>query len=151
MSVLTPLLTGAEVEQYLPQRPPMILVDTLWSIDDTRIVSGLRVHPELIFAEDGLLHEPGILEHVAQTAALGAGYGSRQSGAQVRIGFIGSYKDVRILRLPGTGEVLRTTLVITHVFGNCTAYTAEVESAGAPVAYMEIKLFIQDGDSSPVV
>ena len=121
----------------------MVMVDTLWHADKQRIVSGLTIIPELIFVENEVFREPGLLENVAQTAALGAGYGFRQSGQEVRIGFIGSYKDIHIIHLPGIGEELRTTLSVKHEIWNCTSYDAVVESNGQCIAHMEIKLFIQ--------
>jgi hypothetical protein len=49
MSVARPILAGAEVEQYLPQRFPMIMVDRLWMVDDQQMTSGLEIIPDLIF------------------------------------------------------------------------------------------------------
>jgi len=121
----------------------MVMVDTLWQADKGQIISGLKIVADLIFVEETLLREAGILEHVAQTAALGAGYGSRQSGQELHIGFIGSYKDVHILQLPTIGEELRTTLTLKYEIQNCTAYDALVACGTRQIAHMEIKLFLQ--------
>ena len=136
-----PLISGDDVITYLPQRPPMIVVDTLWEADAGKIVAGFTVREDHVFVDNGMLSEPGIMEYVAQTAALGAGYGLRRSGEGVKTGFIGSYKDVRIGRRPLVGEVLTAILEIMQEIWNCTAYTAQVFSGDDLIAQMEIKLF----------
>jgi predicted hotdog family 3-hydroxylacyl-ACP dehydratase len=142
MSIISPILSGVEVEQYLPQRPPMIMVDRLWMVDDVQMVSGLEIIPELIFVEDGAFREPGLMENVAQTAALGAGFQFRQEGRAISIGFIGAYKDVKIKRPARVSEILHTTLTVKHSVMNCTSYDAVVKINEEVIASMEIKLFI---------
>lgn len=68
------MIEGVNIEELLPQRRPFVMVGRLLSIDNNRITTALEVKAENIFATDGLLTEPGIIENIAQTVATRMGY-----------------------------------------------------------------------------
>ena len=75
------LITGEEILEYIPQRPPVVMVDTFYGIDERGCArSGLTVTADNLLVADGVLDECGIVEHIAQSAALRAGYMNRTMG-----------------------------------------------------------------------
>lgn len=98
------LITGEEILEYIPQRPPVVMVDTFYGIDERGCArSGLTVTADNLFVADGVLDECGIVEHIAQSAALRAGYMNRTMGRRVQLGYIGAVNDLKV-HFPAAGE-----------------------------------------------
>ena len=69
------LIAADEIVEYIPQRPPIVMADAFYGIgEDGCARSGLTVCEDNIFVEEGALSECGLIEHIAQSAALRAGY-----------------------------------------------------------------------------
>ena len=62
------------IQKLIPQREPMIMVDTLLYYNKTKVIGGLTIKNSNMFVQDGAFSEPGIIEHMAQTVALHTGY-----------------------------------------------------------------------------
>ncbi|MGM9737231.1 MAG: hydroxymyristoyl-ACP dehydratase [Candidatus Cryptobacteroides sp.] len=138
------LMTGPEVFQLLPQRPPMTMVDKLYSAGQNSAETGLTVLKDNVFCLNGHLIEPGIVEHSAQSAAAFAGYKYYLCGENPRVGLIGEIKDFHIRRLPAAGEEIRTTVTILgEAFGMSLVETVSTVD-GEEVAGGRIKIFIQE-------
>ncbi|MCM1337209.1 MAG: pseudouridylate synthase [Candidatus Amulumruptor caecigallinarius] len=108
-----------DILQLLPQRPPMVMVDSLVSFTPERTVTTTLVRAGNIFVDDGSLSAPGLIENIAQTCAARIGYVNKFIyRQQIRIGFIGAIRNLRLLRLPRVGERLTTTIdTVEEVFG----------------------------------
>ena len=65
---------GDELFRLIPQRPPMVMIDRFYGIEENTSWSGLTVTPDNLFCRDGVLQETGIIEHIAQSAAARVGY-----------------------------------------------------------------------------
>ncbi len=139
-----PLLAGDELFKLIPQRAPIVMVDTFYQADDVSAVTGLQVVQDNIFCHNQYLQEPGIIEHIAQSAAAFAGYKPYTQGESPKLGFIGEIKKCKIQRLPQVGESLRTTLKVVGEAAGVTLIAAEVTSAGENIAACQMKIFIQD-------
>lgn len=132
------------VFQLIPQRPPIVMVDVVWSATETEAETGLTVHPENIFVEDGLFREPGLVEHVAQSAAAFAGYGAFVRHEKPKLGFIGEIKDCEIHDLPRVGSELRTHVRLVAEVNGVRLVQAEVRSGDEVVATSLMKIFLKD-------
>lgn len=139
-----PLLVGSELFKLIPQRAPIVMVDTFWSADDTGAETGLSIEADNIFCRDNYLREPGIIEHIAQSAAAFAGYKPYTQGENPKLGFIGEVKKCKISRLPQVGETLRTSLRIVGEAAGVTLIAAEVFSADSSIATCQMKIFIKN-------
>lgn len=125
------------------------MVDTLWMNDDITTVSGFTIQPDNIFCEDGFLKEPGIVENIAQTAALRAGYLSslqlkdnKSSGAPP-VGYIAAIKNLVIHQLPAIGNVLRTEILIKQIIFDVTLIAAKTFCKNEIIAECEMKIFLK--------
>ena len=63
-----------DIRELIPQRPPILLVDGLESVEGDTAVSTLTVRADNCFTdEEGVLSEAGVVEHIAQSASALAG------------------------------------------------------------------------------
>ena len=146
-----PLIEGAAVSALIPQEAPIEMVDKLWFHDDTTTVSGFSILPTNIFNKNGVFCEPGIIENIAQTAALRLGYmvslmQTEGVTAKPPMGYIGSIKKLNIHSLPPIGAELKTEVIIQHIIFDVTLITARTKVDGELVAECEMKIFVVKQD-----
>jgi predicted hotdog family 3-hydroxylacyl-ACP dehydratase len=137
------LYKDEQIFELIPQRPPMVMVDTFFGIHDGVSLSGLTVKEDNIFCKNGVLHESGIIEHIAQSAAARAGYIFVRNNEAVPVGFIGSVDKLVIRFLPQTGGQLRTQISILQQLGDITMVNADVKMNEELVANCRMKIFLQ--------
>lgn len=140
----TPLLQGNELFKLIPQRAPIVMVDTFFGTDETCARTGLHIHADNIFCQDDTLQEPGIIEHIAQSAAAFAGYAPYTRGEEPKLGFIGEVKKCKISRLPQAGSFLNTQLRIVGEAAGITLIAAEVYEGEECIASCQMKIFIKE-------
>ncbi len=131
-----------DIRELIPQRPPILLVDGLESVEGDTAVSTLTVRADNCFTdEDGLLAEAGVVEHIAQSASALAGYKAVQAGATAPpVGYIGEVKKFRLHRLPRMGEVLRTTVSFGTEVEGVTLLSAETRVGEELIASTQMKI-----------
>jgi len=125
------------------------MVDKLWFNDDTSTLSGFTISENNIFCENGLFTEPGLVENIAQTAALRVGYMVSQmkpkEGEKINppIGYIGAIKKLIIHQLPKAGSELKTEVVIQQIIFDVTLITGKTTLNGETIAECEMKIFLK--------
>lgn len=130
------------VTTYIPQRPPIVMIDGILAAEGPLTRTGLEIRPDNIFVENGRLMPPGLMENIAQTAAARVGYQARQENTPVPLGFIGAIKDLEIFGLPPVGAFIETTTTIQHQVLNATMVAGEVTLNGRMLARCEMKIFV---------
>ncbi len=108
------------VEKLLPQKFPFVMVDKLFSYTETSLVSGLKIQEDNIFHQNGTFLESGLIEHMAQSVALHTGYQFFLKQEEAPTGYIGSIKEVEIIRLPKLNEEIQSTVTILQEFAGIT-------------------------------
>ena len=139
-----PLLVGEELYKLIPQRNPIVMVDTFFCADEESAETGFHVKSGNLFCEGGFLREPGMIEHVAQSAASFAGYVPFTKGESPMLGFIGVVKKFKIIRLPKVGEFLHTRLRVLGEAASVTLILAETRSGEEILATCQMKIFIKE-------
>jgi 3-hydroxymyristoyl/3-hydroxydecanoyl-(acyl carrier protein) dehydratase len=137
------LLEGEKILEMIPQRPPIVMVDKLISVEEGKTTTGLSVQPDNIFVMDGIFREPGIIENIAQSAALGVGYTYRNNNEEVPLGFIGAIKNLVINFLPEVYSELTTEVTVEYQVMEATLIRGCVFSEGNLVAECEMKIFLR--------
>jgi predicted hotdog family 3-hydroxylacyl-ACP dehydratase len=130
------------IEQLIPQRPPMVLVDALVEADEQGGLSIFDVRADGIFVAEGCLQEAGLLENMAQTAAAWSGMRAYRESRPPDIGFIGGLGKVGILNNPPVGARLSTRIRILHEVMNATIAEGSVFYEGQMIATCELKIFL---------
>jgi predicted hotdog family 3-hydroxylacyl-ACP dehydratase len=142
---IQPLKQGEELLQYIPQRDPFVMVDQLYSIDNTKVISGFTITKENVLVEDKTFQEGGLIENMAQTTALFAGYKAANLGKEAPIGYIAGIKEVVIHKLPLLGDVLQTKAEIINELMNVQIVQAAVmDRQGQMLASCELRIFIKE-------
>lgn len=133
-----------DILTLIPQRRPFVMVDRLLSFDETESSTDFVIKEDNIFCKDGLFLETGIMENIAQTCAARIGYININNNESVKIGVIGSIKDLIITKLPKVGTTLVTKVkVLSEVFA-ITLVEAEVYDNDELIAKCEMKISLTD-------
>lgn len=139
------LMFGQEaMKKLIPQRKPMIMVEGLVSSDSTSTVSALLIGEENIFVSDGLFSESGLIENMAQTAALRSGYEAGLHGTSPMVGFIGAVKKLQINRLPRVGEQLLTEVNLVSELLGAMVVHAITRVEGETIAEADLSIFLSE-------
>ncbi|MDR0528779.1 MAG: hypothetical protein LBG69_04105 [Zoogloeaceae bacterium] len=95
------------LEAYLPHRSPMILLDRVLEAESGRIVCSVTPRADSQFCRNGVVPAYVGVEYMAQAVGALEGWTSRQSGGDVKIGFLVSVRKYSA-RIPGfsTGVTL---------------------------------------------
>ncbi len=131
------------IEELIPQRAPIVMVDRLTSIKEGVSYTELEVRADNLFVERGVLSECGLIEHIAQSAAARIGYLFRMRGEAVPIGYIGSVNQFALGRLPRVGERLTTSIRVLQEVYQVSLVEAEVRSDDEVVASSRMKIFLE--------
>ncbi|MDT0687331.1 hypothetical protein [Autumnicola psychrophila] len=123
-----PILDASRITQLIPQKPPFVMVDSLYEYSHLAGKMGFTIPADNILVQDGKFSEPGVIEHMAQSMSLHRGYRGFLAGLEKpETGFIGSIKSVEVLILPKIGTRLTTYVDIQHEIKNVTMVTARTE------------------------
>jgi predicted hotdog family 3-hydroxylacyl-ACP dehydratase len=139
----SPLVSKENITEYIPQKPPVVMIDTLNYCEGAVTKTSFKIEAGNVFVKNGILHEPGIIENIAQTAAAKAGYEVKKLGKEPLLGFIGAIKDLKIHSFPAVGKLLETTVTIKNEVMGVTIIEGVSTCDGNPVAECEMKIFIQ--------
>jgi len=133
-----------DISALIPQKLPFVMVDKLLHADETITQSGFVILADNVLVKDGFFQEAGLMENIAQTAALRAGYTAFNEGSIVKQGFIGSVKDLEVFGLPGIGDELLTEITVENQVFNVTIFSGKVWCDGKLLASCEMKVFIAE-------
>lgn len=143
------LISGNELLELIPQRPPMVMIDKFIFSDGTISISGLTVSSTCVFCEKDLLSESGLVENIAQTAAAGVGYECKKNNKIVPIGFIAAIKNLEIFKLPTIGSELRTEVKIVNQVMDVTIINGTVSCEKNVLAQCEMRIFLLPENLKP--
>lgn len=123
-----------------------MMVDSLVSVKDEEAVCQLCVRQDNFFSDsDDLLSEPGLIEHIAQSASAFAGYKAVAAGAtEPPVGYIGEVKNFRLFQRPRIGDTITTTITMGPEVEGITIIRGESKIGDTVVANTTMKIFIKD-------
>ncbi len=105
--------------------------------------SSFVINEDNVFVKDGIFQEAGLMENIAQTAALRAGYMAQLERKPVEAGYIGAVKDFEIFELPKVGDEVVTEITIDNQVFNVTMLTGKVWHDDVLLARCEMKVFME--------
>lgn len=151
--------TGVDIQNYLPHRAPMLMVDLILDIDANFVETIFLIKEDNIFVENNVFIEAGLIENTAQTcsAIVGKKYFFDEDGIENEnvnvIGFISALKNVKIHALPKIGDTIITKADLVSKFAgdDYTLCTMNCKSSVEDQLLLEceINLFIQKTVSVP--
>lgn len=145
--------TAVDIQNYLPHRAPMLMVDLILDIDTNFVETIFLIKEGNIFVENDVFIEAGLIENTAQTCSsiVGKKYFFDEDGTENEnvnvIGFISALKNLRIHALPKVGDsiITKATLVSKFAGDDYTLCTMSCKSLLGDKILLEceINLFIQ--------
>ncbi|HEV7558343.1 MAG TPA: hypothetical protein VGO00_22895, partial [Kofleriaceae bacterium] len=79
-------------EDFVPHRPPMLLIDDIVEVSDDHAICHAVIKPGCVFLRDGVVHASAMIEVMAQCCAVVAS--ARSSIGKPRLGLIVSCREV---------------------------------------------------------
>lgn len=144
MNILKEPITNQDIIlKLIPQRAPIVMVDSLLYFDDTKVVSGLTIKENTMFVQNGYLTEPGLIEHMAQTVALYTGYHFYIKNSPAPEGYIGAIKDVDIVKLPEINTQLETEVEILQEIMGVTLVRGTTKLNGKVIVSAQMKTVLK--------
>ncbi|WP_167398279.1 ABC transporter permease [Flavobacterium crocinum] len=147
------LKTGVDIQNYLPHRAPMLMVDLILDIDANFVETIFLIKEDNIFVQNNVFIEAGLIENTAQTCSsiVGKKYFFDENGTENEnvnvIGFISALKNVKIHSLPKVGDTIITKANLVSKFAgdDYTLCTMSCQSSVEDQILLEceINLFIQ--------
>jgi len=135
------LATENDITRFIPQRNPIVMVHDLVEASDDHAITRLHIRQNNVFADAGYLAEPGLVENIAQTAAVHVGFQCTKKGVPIPIGYIAAVRDLTIHQLPPVGSVVTTRVNITNKVLDLTVARGEVECDGVVLCSCEMRIF----------
>ena len=135
-----------DMKNLLPQRFPMVMVDSVVSCSGDTIITRLEIRDDNVFLSKGRLTAAGLIETVAQSAAARTGLllraGEGKADGPVPVGVIGHVRNFRVFEQPTLGDVLHTEVKATHEIGQASVVTGKVYTGEKLLAEGELKIFL---------
>lgn len=117
------------------------MVSKLLFTDDVTSRSSFLITGKNVFVKDGAFQEAGIIENIAQTAALGAGYLAKVQDRPVLSGYIAAINNFEVFSLPADGDEIITETTVENRIFSVSVISGKVWNNGHLIASGELKLF----------
>lgn len=142
------------IQDYLPHREPMLLVDVITSLTDQEVQTIFEIKENNLFVENNVFAEVGLIENAAQTcsAIVAKSFYVDENNEEKKdievIGFISGIKKISVYQLPNVGDTIKTHATLHSRFDTedycictmiCKTFNKEQLLFEA-----EINLFIQE-------
>lgn len=147
-------MTPIDINNYLPHRAPMLMVDLILKMDSQIVETIFEIKADNIFVQNNTFVEAGMIENAAQTcsAIVAKGYYVDENNEDREdvdvIGFISALKTLKIHALPKAGDTITTlaTFVSQFVTDDYTLCTMSCKTNCDDRLLLEgeINLFIQE-------
>ena len=136
------------VIEYIPQRPPMVMIDALTYADESSAHTTLNISPNNIFVESGAFREPGLIENIAQTAAAMVGYQCKVQNKPVPVGFIAAIKNWKLNAIPPIHSTIETTVKVVNSVMDISIVEGTVKQEGLELCSCEMRILVQKNTGS---
>ena len=135
------LANRTDILQYIPQRKPIVMVHELLEANDDHIVTQLAIEPDNVFVTSGFFAEPGMVENIAQTAAVHVGYQCSLKKLPIPIGYIAAIKDLKIKALAKENSTITTSVRVVNKVLDITVVHGKIEHEGKLLCSCEMRIF----------
>lgn len=137
--------TNINIQDYLPHREPMLMVDTILELCHEKVITTFKIQENNIFLHHNQLQESGLVENMAQTCSsiVGQSFFENDNDTKI-IGFITSIKKINIFSLPNLGTEIITKATLVSQYENICNVSCETFCNDELLGNAEINLFIQE-------
>ncbi len=136
-------ISGQKLIDLIPQKPPFVLISALLAVSESNSVTSFVFDEKHVLCTNGKLTVAGLMENMAQTAAVKMGYECNILGKKIPIGFIGDVRDFSFTKLPSAGEEIETEITITNQIFDVSMITGSIKLNGEEIANGKMKIFVE--------
>ena len=134
-----------DTRELLPLQPPFVMVDKLMHFDETVTTTTFEVRADNIFVNDSTLNACALAENIAQTCATRLGFVNKYILKRaIQLGFIGSIRNMQVMRTPSVGEKLTTTITVREQIMGLTLVDATILVEEETIVTAEMKIALSD-------
>jgi predicted hotdog family 3-hydroxylacyl-ACP dehydratase len=135
----------ADIETYLPHRPPMCLVSQLLYVEDDYAEARAILNAgDAGIGPDGKVEATALMEMVAQSYAAAQGYLKQRDNKPTLFGYLVGIKDFRIEELPSAGKHLLIKVKSASSFDNFYVIDGQVFCENRLMAGGTLKIWATD-------
>ena len=134
------IISKAEIESYIPQRAPFIMIDNLIEASTERFKTDFWILPDNIFVDKGVLREFALIENIAQSSSAGLAIIKMSSGKKTTDGFIGGISKLKLYDLPKVNDTIYTIVNLLAQLENMFLLKGENYLNGRKLLECELKL-----------
>ena len=134
----------ASIEQLLPHRPPMIMIDELVSCEHDSAVANKCFDDNSYGTFDGIVAEPLLVEAMAQTVAAFHGKHRQQHGMKPPLGMLVGVNSFEFMASAKTQHRLEISVKIDKVLGQFRIASGTIRQCGHLIAKGEMKFYINE-------
>jgi len=132
----------AAVGRFIPQQPPMQVIDTLTSIGERTANINVTISNDMLFVrDDGTLDETVYIELIAQSIAAQAGFKHLGVSSQAVEGFLLGAKNLEIYAPAHIGDTLTISIFKYARFGDFGIFKGKVCRGEELLAQGEVKVW----------
>jgi len=131
-----------EIQHLIPQKDPFVLVSSCISHDESDTVATFIIPANHVLVEDNRLSPYGLIEHMAQSAAIRSGLAAQMKNEPPPIGFIGTINDAIIHHLPPVGAEIHTTVHQTTALLNIIVIETQCFMSDRLIAQSKMKIVL---------
>lgn len=142
------------INDFLPHRAPMLMVDVLEEITSTSVTSVFKILEDNVFVQNNHFAEVGLIENAAQTCSSIVGQtffftADNEIKNDVKlVGFISAIKKATVFMMPMVNQTIKTSATLVSRFDSddysiCTMKCETFQDENL-LLEAEINLFIQE-------
>jgi len=135
------LVNSAQITDFIPQRAPFIMIDSLELVQDDLFVGHFTIKDNHLFLTGNTLGEEALIESIAQTCAAGFTYLSKQKGLKGGgLGFIGAVTKLVVSGTVSLNEVLKMEVRLLTSFDKIQLIEGTVSVNSKPILNCQMKI-----------
>jgi len=104
------IITKQKIEDFIPQRPPFVMIDNLVDASEEMFKSDFKVVSGNIFLDNGYLREFALIENIAQTSSVGLALTKKLMGTKKPDGYLGGISKLKLYELPKVNDTIYTVV-----------------------------------------
>ncbi len=112
------IITKEKIENYIPQRPPFVMIDNLVEASEVMFKSDFKIVLGNIFLDHDYLREFALIENIAQTSSAGLAVTKKFKGRKKPDGFLGGISKLKLYELPKLNDTIYTVIHLLASFEN---------------------------------
>src|SRR4030095_1796383 len=112
------IISKENIQDYIPQRPPFIMIDNLLEVTGDYFKTDFKVLPDNIFVENGKLREFAMIENIAQSSSVGLANAKKYPSVKKPEGYLGAVSKLKLYELPAVSNTIHTVVKLIAQFEN---------------------------------